>query len=260
MKQQVKKWALRLTATGFLLLGILVGIVLNPTLLYANKTVVGNYAIYHNAPLDKSLVLRLDNATELLKNSECYDANLKLDICLPDGSAYTTLLEKLGGQAYGWGFADKVVVMGNANYKDNYVELNGYQWNFTQLLAHEAIHCFQFHKFGFWHSNPMAGYPNWKWEGYPEYVARRNADQLRLAKNIARKIETENLDKDAWAINFGDSTIVSKNYYNDWLLVQYCLDIKGMTYENLLKDTTKEETIKLELMEWFHLQNKEDKK
>lgn len=251
MKRQIRKWTLRLTATGLLCLGFLVGIVLNPTLLYAYKTTVGNYSIYHNEPLDEDFISRLDDARGLVKVSELYDSNFKLDICLNDGSLYPTLMEKLRGQAFGWGFYDKVILMGNANYKDNFVELNGYKWNLTQLLAHEETHCFQFHKFGLWKSNPIANHPNWKWEGYPEYVARRNADQLDLTRNIARKIEQENLDKDGWAISFSDSTITPRDYYNAWLLVQYCLDIKKMTYESLLKDTTSEQTTTTQMMNWF---------
>jgi hypothetical protein len=175
----------------------------------------------------------------------------KLDICLNDGSLYPLLMEKLRGQAFALGFYDKVVLMSNANYKDNFVELNGNKWNFTQLIAHEETHCLQFHKFGFWNSNPIAGYPNWKWEAYPEYVSRRNADQLDLTKNIVRKITQENLDKDGWAISFSDSTIAPRNYYNAWLLIQYCLDIKKMTYENLLTDTTSEQTLTTQMMKWY---------
>jgi hypothetical protein len=251
MKRQIRKWTLRLTATGLLCLGFLVGIVLNPTLLYANKTTFGNYTIYHNIPLDKTFVSRLDNANELTKTSELYDANLKLDLCLNDGSLYPKLLEKLRGQAFAWGFCDKVVLMGNSNCKDNFVELNGYKWNLTQLIAHEKTHCLQFHRFGLWKSNPIANYPNWKWEGYPEYVARRSADRLDLTKHIVRKITQEDLDEDGWAIKFSDSTIAPKHYYNSWLLIQYCLDIKQMTYEKLLKDTTSEQTTTTQMMNWF---------
>jgi hypothetical protein len=251
MKQQMKKWALRLTATGLLCLGFLVGIILYPTFLYAHKTTFGNYSIYHNSPLDDAFIPQLNKATELTRMSDLSDKNLKLDICLNDGSLYPTLMMKLRGQAFAWGFYDKVVLMGNANCKDNFVELNGYKWNLTQLLAHEEIHCLQYNAFGLWKSNPIANYPNWKWEGYPEYVARRNPDQLDLVKNISRKMAQENTDKDGWAISFGDSTIAARNYYNSWLLTQYCLDIKKMTYENLLKDTTSEEGITIQMMNWF---------
>lgn len=251
MKRKFSKWAFRLVVTGLFLVGFLVGIVLSPSLLYANKTVINNYTIFHNAPLDKDFVLRIENATETLRASEIFDANYKLDICLNDGSCYPALLEKIRGQAFGWGFANKVVLMGNANCKDNYAELNGYKWNLTQLLSHEVTHCMQFHKFGFWKSNPVANYPDWKWEGYAEYVARKSEDQLDLLENISRNIETIKLDNAGWAIYFSDSTIAPKDYYKAWLLIQYCIDVKKMSYENILNDTVSEQNTETEMMEWY---------
>ena len=38
------------------------------------------------------------------------------------------------GEAIAIGFYDKVVLQGTANYKANYIELNGYKWNLVQLL------------------------------------------------------------------------------------------------------------------------------
>ena len=93
---------------------------------------------------------------------------------------YPSLIEMIQGQAFAWGFYNKVVLNGKLNCKENCVELNGYKWNLIQLIAHEETHCLQFHKFGIWKSNPVASNPKWKWEGYAEYVARQNKDQKDL--------------------------------------------------------------------------------
>ena len=198
---------------------------------YANKTTHNNLTVFHNKILDPTLFARLDQATELLKSSEFYNPKLQLDICLNDGSKYPKLLRAVRGQAFAWGFYDKVVLQGNANFQDNYVELNGYKWNLIQLLAHEMTHCLQFDQLGFWKSNPVANIANWKWEGYAEYVSRQNSDQNDLSKNISHLIAT---DKDNWAVIFADSTIASREYYDYWTLVQYCKDIK----KNDLQTTT----------------------
>lgn len=248
MKRQIKKWALRLTATALLIAGLLLTIVLNPILTYANKTTHNNFTVFHNKTLDPTLLTKLDQATELLKASEFYNPKLHLDICLNDGSKYPKLIRALRGQAFAWGFYDKVVLQGTANYKDDNVELHGYKWNLTQLLAHEMTHCLQFDKLGFWKSSPIANIPNWKWEGYAEYVSRQNNDQKDLAKNIERLIAT---DKSNWEIKFGDSTIAPREYYNYWTLVQYCIDIKKMTYKQILADTTSEQKFRQEMISWF---------
>lgn len=248
MKQQIKKWTLRITVIGFFIIGFLLTIVLNPILTYANKTIHNNFTIYHNTKLDPLLTSQLDNARNLLKTSEFYNTKLNLDICLNDGSKYTDIIKTILGQAFAWGFYDKVVLQGTMNCKENYVELNGYKWNLTQLLAHEMTHCLQFDKLGLWKSNPVANIPNWKWEGYAEYVSRQDADQKDLSKNLARLFTT---NKSNWEVVLADSTISPREYYESWALVQYCMDIKMMTYEQILVDTTNEQIVRQEMMDWY---------
>jgi hypothetical protein len=248
MKRKIKKWALRLTVTVLFIAGLLLVIILNPILTYANKSTHNNYSIFHNKPLDPALINKIDQAIDLLKASEFYNPKLPLDICLNDGSIYPKIIQAFRGQAFAWGFYNKVVLQGTVNYQDNYIELNGYKWNLTQLLAHEMTHCLQFDKLGFWKSNPVANIPNWKWEGYAEYVSRQNNDQKDLVKNIDRLEQT---DKNSWDITFEDNTISPREYYNYWTLVQYCLGIKQMTYQQLFSDTTNEQSVRQEMMNWY---------
>lgn len=247
VKRQVKKWTLRLTATALLIAGLLLIVVLNPILTYANKTTHNNISVYHNKTIDTALLTKLDQAAEFLKVSEFYNPKLHLDICLNDGSMYPELIRTLQGQAFAWGFYDKIVLQGAANYQDNYIELHGYRWNLTQLLAHEMTHCLQFSQLGFWKSNPVANIPNWKWEGYAEYVSRQNADQKDLSKNLARLFAA---NAGNWEVTFADSTISPVEYYENWTMVQYCMNIKDMTYIQILKDTTKEKNIRKEMINW----------
>ena len=251
MKRQIKTWTLRLTATALFIAGLLLIIILNPILTYANKTTHNNFTVFHNKTLDPTLLTKLDQATELLKASEFYNPNLHFEVCLNDGSKYPKLIKTLRGQAFAWGFYDKVVLRGTANFKYNYVELNGYKWNLTQLLAHEMTHCLQFNELGFCKSKPIANIPNWKWEGYAEYISRQNADQKDLSKNIERLIAT---DKKNWEIKFADRSIAPREYYDNWTLIQYCIDIKKMTYKQILADTASEQIVRQEMMSWFNRQ------
>jgi hypothetical protein len=254
MKRQIKKWALRIAVTGLLIAGLLLIVVLNPILTYANKTTHHNFTIFHNTKLDPIITLQLDNARKLLETSEFYNDNLNFDICLNDGSKYPNIIKAIRGQAFAWGFYDKVVLQGNLNCKNNYIELNSYKWNFTQLLAHEMTHCLQFDKFGFWKSKPIANIDNWKWEGYAEYISRQNANQQDIIKNLDRLNQT---DQNNWEITFEDNFITPKEYYNYWTLVQYCFDIKKMNYKQLLTDSTSEEGIRQEMMKWYNAKKSE---
>jgi hypothetical protein len=253
MKKQMIKWLLRFICVILFTVVSLIVVVLNPVLLYANRTTHQNYAIYHNAQLDPTAFSRIDEATKLLKTSELFDPTYKIDICLNDGSIYPTLMRWLRGSAFAWGFYNKVVLQGDANFEGNYVELNGYKWNLTQLVAHEATHCLQYNRFGFWKTNPAANLPIWKTEGFPEYVARQNSDQKNLAFNINQLVKTEQRDNNGW-INFADNTGTVIAYYKNWLLVQYCIDVKKMSYQQILNDEVKEEIVRDEMMNWYQNQ------
>lgn len=235
-------------------MGILLIILLNPVLTYGNSTKHNGFVMLHNEPLDPSLIDRLDSATALLKASEFYNPELVLEICLNDGSNYPAIIQKLRGDAFAWGFYDKVVLQGSTHAEGNYVELNGYKWNLTELLAHEAVHCLQFDRLGFWNSNPIAKVPEWKWEGYPEYISRKTKDHRNLTSNIERLLAAQSSDENGWAVTFPDSTIAPRAYYGYCLMVQYCLDIKKMSYAELLQDSKGEEEVKEEMLQWYSKQ------
>lgn len=256
MKRKLLNWSIKLSLLTVLLLGLLVLVVLTPSLLYANKTQLGAYTIYHNKPLDKDLKLRLDNAHEILKTNEFYDPNIKFKICMNDGSYYPSFLQVFLGRAFALGYTSNIVTLCGdvVDIQNNYVQVNDCKWNLTQLLVHEEMHCLVYNKLGFWKSNPVAHYPLWKWEGYPEYVSRQADDQRDLVKNIEKLNDVIKEGKDEWGITFADSTLTSKDYFRYRFLVQYCLEIKKQSYENLLEDTTSEQATTTQMMNWFATQ------
>lgn len=189
-----------MTSTIVLMAGILIGIILNPSMLYANKTEVEGFIVYHNEALQPEMGKRLVAVREMLEDSDFYNPEFKLKICLNDEALYPKLMGMIRKPAFGWGFLDIVVLQGVADYKMNTIELNAYKWNLEQLFAHEAIHCYQYYKLGFWNSQPVKNHPNWKWESYPEYVSRKNDYQIDLRINIYRLIGQNEENPDSWAI------------------------------------------------------------
>ncbi|MBX7241968.1 MAG: hypothetical protein K1X92_09485 [Bacteroidia bacterium] len=248
MKRKIKIWMFRLMVLMLFFAGILLLVILNPSLTYAHKTTHNHFTVFHNNALDPIFLTQLDQANELLKSSEFYNPELRLDVCLNDGSGYPDMIRVLRGRAFAWGFYDKVVMQGNASYKNNEVELNGYRWNLTQLLAHEMIHCLQFDKLGLWKSKPVASIPNWKWEGYAEYISRKSVDNQDLLKNIELLNAS---DKNNWEVLLSDNTISPRVYYEGWILVQFCMDIQKMSYEKLLSDTTGRQIVEKEMLDWY---------
>lgn len=249
-----KKWLVSALASGGCLLLGFIALLLNPGVLYAYQTTTPQYTIYHNQPLAPALLGRLRQARDLVKTSEVFDESLRLDICLNDGSRYPGLVQAVWSPAFAWSFADKVVLNGTANAKANQLIFRTYAWNLSSLLAHEMTHCYQLHRLGWRHSNPLARHPTWKWEGYAEYVARYPQSPRRLRQNVARLQQAQHTAPDQWDIQLADSSCTSREYFSYLVLTEYCLDVKHLTFQQLLQDTTSEQAIQQQLAKWCQLE------
>ncbi len=254
-----KKWAISALTSGCFLSVCVVVLLLNPSFLYAHQTTTSHYTIYHSQPLDPALIQRLEQARALAQPSEVFDQALRVDVCLNDGSRYPSVVQAVWGPAFAWGFYNKVVLNGEANVPANRVTLRHYAWNLTRLLAHEMTHCYQFDRFGLWHSNPLAHYPTWKWEGYAEYVARQPRGQYALLQNINCLQQAEQTAPDQWDIRLPDSTCTSREYFEYFVLSEYCLDIKKMTFQQVLRDTTLEKATHQQMMNWYQYEKSSGK-
>ncbi|NML66737.1 hypothetical protein HHL22_16130 [Hymenobacter sp. RP-2-7] len=251
MPARLNKWLLRFSVTGAFLLALLVLIVFAPALSYAQQSSFGRFTVYHQQPLAVALPAHLAAAAAQLRGSELYTPDFHADICLNDqGSSYPKLLGQLLPPAFAWGFADKVVLQGQANFAADYVELHGYRWNSTALLTHELTHCLQAQALGWYRSNSLTGYPTWKREGYAEYLARPHGTPAQLAASLARLHQAEFEQPTAWEVLLPDGTMQPKDYAHYAALVTYCLDVQHQTYRQLLADTLGEATVARRMAAW----------
>lgn len=242
-----RRWFLRIVLFFLLLLVSLLVLILNPSLLYAHETTIGQFHIYHSKKLSDKFPVILDQAKRSIAHSSYYHPETFYDICLNDGSWYPNIIAIFGAPAFAWGFYDKVVLQGDMIANANRVALNGYQWNLSELLAHELTHCMQFQHLGWRHANPMAGIPEWKWEGYAEYVARR-ADLNTLKKNWLLYTSS---NKDSWGISREDGSIIPRAYAHHLLLTQYVMQVEQQSFDFLLRDTRSEEEVEQALFAWL---------
>jgi len=67
------------------------------------------------------------------------------------------------------------------------------------------------------------------------------------------KHKQDRADPSSWAYTLADGTISPENYYDAWLLMQFCLDKKKMSYEEVLADVRTEAVLRDEMMKWYML-------
>jgi hypothetical protein len=255
----MKKLFKRIFKISFLaLLGTIltiVTIVLFPQHLFANKMSYKRFTICSNNKIDNNIKTVLNNAITLIEKSELYDSNYNYNIIL----CYNTLYNKIDNKLLGNGptartTLSNIVIKVNFNAEKNLAFPTFHkacEVNFTELVAHEMTHCLQANKYGILKFNPFKHPELWKLEGYPEYVSKHadlsNKD-YSLEKDIETFVRLKNTTNDIW-IKEGDCE-VPDYYYKGKLMMKYLIDIKHLTYDQILKDTTSENIIYQEMIKW----------
>lgn len=128
----------------------------------------------------------------------------------------------------------------------------------TYLLAHEMIHVLQANKYGLLNFSPIKHPPMWKLEGYPEYIARRETilhQDYDFIREIDRYVKLNSETQDIW-LEVTENHFMPFYYYKGRLMVEYLIEIKGMTYDEILKDARSEEEIFDELIQWSNLKSR----
>src|SRR6202012_515061 len=111
----------------------------------------------------------------------------------------------------------------------------------------------QANKYGIWKFNPFRHPEFWKLEGYPEYIAKHNelsAGNYDLRSDIDRYIDLQKKATDFWISPEPGCCEAPDYYYKGRLMMEYLIDIKHLSYDQIVKDTTPENTIYLQMLKW----------
>jgi hypothetical protein len=114
-------------------------------------------------------------------------------------------------------------------------------------------HCLQANKYGILKFNPFRHPEFWKLEGYPEYIAEQNelsGKDYNLRSDINRYINLESKATDIWILSAPGGCEVPGYYYKGKLMMEYLIDIKHLSYDKILKDTSSENTVYQEMIKW----------
>jgi len=257
MKTILKRILAMISLTLVVALSGLATIVLFPQPLFAYTVEHGKITVYANEEINPAIIPRIDNAMKLVNESELHDPDYTYDLFL----SYNTLFNRIDDKVFGFGpsaraTANNIVMKVRIDATRDLFFPTFHQsceGSLTVLLAHEMIHCLQAHRYGITTFNPVKHPPMWKLEGYPEYIARRakRVDKdYSLPNEIDRYTELERSTKDIWLQIEEGGCHAPKYYYKGRLMMEYLMDVKNMSYHEVLVSTRSEEEVYGEMMAW----------
>lgn len=251
MIKTLKKITLSLCSIFGLSIVFWIVFLMNPSLSYAHQTSFERINVYHNLDLAPEMAVILAKAYEKIKPSELFDPTMKIELAMNDGSKYPKFHPLAGGLAYS--FLNKTVLYrctgdfahnrATFSWEENKGELRHY--DLVELLAHEFTHNLQYQKDWL---HPLK-YETWKIEGYADYVSRQTRlKEKSLKEHIQHLIHEESkphLGIPRFMLEDGTGWLLS--YYGYCLMVQYLIEEKGMSYQEVLESKLSMEEVREEM-------------
>jgi len=257
MKKKYMK-VIRITVLAFLATILtLVIIILFPQKLFANKMKYKEFTVYSNDKIDDAIKIVIDDAMDLVRKSELYDPSYSYNIILCNNTFYN----KIDNKVFGTGPAARarlqnVIVKVRIDANKNLAFPTFRKTcniNLDYLLAHEMIHCLQAKKYGIRRFNPFNHPEFWKLEGYPEYISRKSGlsgNDYSLIDEIDKYINVESKSTDSWVLIDKGGCEFPAYYYKGRLMIEYLMDIRHFSYDQVLKDTASESNVYREMVNW----------
>jgi hypothetical protein len=256
--KKIFKRIFKITSLAFLT-GIvtIVTIILFPQPLFANKMQYKEFTVYSSDKIDDNIKIVLDNAVNLVRKSELYDSKYNYNIILCNNSFYNKIDDKLlGVGSTARSRLNNVIIKVRIDPENNLAFPafhKACEVNLTELIAHEMTHCLQANKYGMLKFNPFKHPEFWKLEGYPDYIAKQRellSKDYSLTSDIDRYVTLESKATDNWISSQEGGCEVPNYYYKGKLMMEYLMDIKHFSYDQILKDTTSENTVYGEMIRW----------
>jgi len=266
------------------LLGIFVGLLLFPGFLFAHKLEQGNLVAYSDEELSGRIEPVLREIDRRLATSAINDPAITHRIFFGEDAQIFGALQRARAEIVYRTIGMKPALNYNASWPPlishtvtldlpdfAHDVLRRPAWpghfNMTHILTHEVTHTLVTEKLGLANVSRL---PMWKAEGYPEYVAmsaNRSQAGYSLRASVARVLAADlawlrNAQGDFASMRYdcvGRSYLKDENddswhtcYYLARVLVEYVMDTKGLTFDQLMQPSIKESETLREMLAAYH--------
>ncbi|MBN8697788.1 MAG: hypothetical protein J0L87_14750 [Bacteroidetes bacterium] len=220
---------------------------------FSNNYNFGKYNLYTNSAFDNSTEF-LNQIDQRLKACELYDENIEHNIYIFSSESTFKFYATIAGSGYpAQGFNMRAFnkiyiskpfieqVHSDRKTANKIVPYSAMEGNIQETICHEIIHSFVNKKLG---DKKAAELLTWKQEGYAEYASNILPKRTDSTYSFKDRVALYN-DTSFWE---GNQFVFE--YYESEILVEFLIDIKKMTFEQLMADSYTYEKALKELSEY----------
>ncbi|MFM9840398.1 MAG: hypothetical protein ACKVOQ_19180 [Cyclobacteriaceae bacterium] len=255
MKKIIRRTIASTVLTLVVLVSGLITLMVFPQSLFANKMEHKSFRVYSNSEEEVvGIEVILDNAYKLTEQCELHNPTYRFDIFLAQDNIFNKIEELQGQGPIARATAGNVTIKVRLDISKNLAFGVRSKVNLTELLAHEMVHILQANKYGLVNFSPIKHPPLWKLEGYPEYISRQ---AMLIGKDYSLESEIKRYNDVAEKSTDGFIEIVTDHfaplvYYKGRIMVEYLINVEGLTYDMILDDKRSESQVFNEMVEWMN--------
>ncbi|MBX2820185.1 MAG: hypothetical protein KTR29_10910 [Rhodothermaceae bacterium] len=224
-------------------------VLLFPQPFFRHSVSIHNAQFYSDTPLEESEITLFRTAIEQASLNPLFDSTQKHRIFISASERTYSLYSRLAGKtgsSQGFNIEPTGNVFISRPFIDTMRSQYGAAFQYTLLegslshvILHEIYHSMVTNHLGFWESRNL---PSWKREGYVEYGAswanRKSDPAFDLRSHIDLLYDQSAMSS------------IRLHYLRSQLLVQYLIDIEGMTFKSLMTEEVDEGEALLRMIRW----------
>ncbi|WP_145221108.1 hypothetical protein [Gimesia alba] len=225
-----------------------------PQALFQHSLTHRNITVYSETKIDSRWKNVIDQSLSLIQDSELIETQPKINVFLVANSKYRRLESLLARPVLAKASQNNVFLNGDIYL--NRIRIRGpvLEMHLIRTLAHEMTHCLENARYGM-SSTAL----DWKREGYAEYISHlrdRTAPDYRLS-TLLEQYESHIADSGSsseW-MKISDGVLVPPLYVRWRLLVEYLMDVKGMSYDQIRTTSVSDAEVYYELRQMIKQKN-----
>jgi hypothetical protein len=242
LKRRLLRYLLWLSCTVVVIVAAYGTLLAFPEPLFTHKYSYKNFVIYSRTPIDDRIRAELDVVSQRLAKSELNDQTIVHRVFVTGSSSWYAFFNGpyRGAMARNYEFHNSIFVPQLDLTSGNIVHFDGKTAPIASILAHEMTHTLSQRRLGIIRSWRT---PSWKKEGYAEYIG--NPRTVSLIEDL-RTLDSA-----------GEGFAVPKRYFEAAILWRYLVDIRKMTFAEIMSNSVVRESVDAEMRAWAKTQTGE---
>jgi len=244
------KWLGTIIGVIILLLLLDIGILANPGPFFPEKKQYKSITVYSEKPIEGETDSIMSEVFLRLYEVPVFDPERKFNLCLCSTQKKFTFFTRLTVRA---NRIMGICLLGSAYVNENFVEELGMktggqpkymprEGSVVHVVTHELMHGIIDNTYGYFAARIL---PEWKTEGYCEYGVNQFAAPRESGYSISERIDIY-LDDSQW----NPTAEVHRSHYIWGLMMEYLINVKGLTFDQVMADSVISANVYQEIMIW----------